>query len=57
LELSDFIENGHYYLGEAYLANGEKEKACEHFREALRSNDITNAELAERCRQSRVDAP
>jgi tetratricopeptide (TPR) repeat protein len=49
LDMSDFIEQGHYYLAQAYLANKEKQKACEHFRQAFEFHEITEEVLKRNC--------
>jgi tetratricopeptide (TPR) repeat protein len=50
LEMSDFIEQGQYYLGEAYLANHQKQAACEHFSEAVKKQEMTEVEFRKKCR-------
>ena len=47
--MSEFIEMVHYYLGEAYLADGKKEKACEHFGEARDLGEITEEAFRRIC--------
>ncbi len=50
LQMSALIDKVHFYLGEAYLANGEKEKACAQFAKAMERGEIEEADYRARCR-------
>ena len=49
LEMSDFLELTHYYLGEAWLLKGDKAKACEFFQKAFERKEITTGHFRRRC--------
>jgi tetratricopeptide (TPR) repeat protein len=45
----DSVEKAEYYLAEAYLAKGEKSKACEHFKRSLEAHEMSKEDYKDKC--------
>ena len=48
--MDPFIERIDLYLGDAYVAAGQREKGCMHFGEAVKRGDMTTKEKSEKCK-------
>jgi tetratricopeptide (TPR) repeat protein len=48
-DMDPFIERIYYYMGEAYLQQGNVGLACEYFEKALGRKELTENEFKQRC--------
>ena len=49
-EMDPFVEHIDQYLGDAYLAAGDREKGCLHLAEAVKLGDLEEKERSQKCR-------
>ena len=49
LDSPELVEKADYYLAEAYLAKGQRQKACEHFQRSFNRNEMSRQEFNGKC--------